>query len=297
MSVDNLPGAKANKPIFSLILATYGRVDEIGRLLDSLQAQTCQDFELIVVDQNPDERVLPFVQRAQAVGWSVQHLRLDRPNLSAARNAGMAVARGEWLAFPDDDCWYEPDTLAEVKAAALTRAGALDGLVINWVEQTHKTDPAQDSPLRLAAWRAFRGSDASSITLFIRAAVARDAGGFDERFGVGQWFGAGEETDFLLTLLARCARIERQPAARVHHAFGPRKAASLKGEWRFSLQRSRSWGALCRKHRLSAPVVLRGLVGPIGWLFLRPKGLVGLVQSVAATLGRMQGLVYWKDDR
>jgi glycosyltransferase involved in cell wall biosynthesis len=70
------------------VLATYGRVDEIGRLMDSLAAQTCVDFELIFADQNADERVLPFVQRAQAAGWRVQHLRLPEPNLSAARNAG-----------------------------------------------------------------------------------------------------------------------------------------------------------------------------------------------------------------
>lgn len=282
------------QPFFSLILATYGRVDEIGRLLDSLEAQVCQDFELIVADQNPDDRVLPFVQRAQAAGWAVQHLRLSQPNLSAARNAGMAVARGAWLALPDDDCWYEPDTLARVQAR-LQAEPALDGLVIHWVEQVHNVDPALDSPLSLAAWRRFKGSDASSITLFMRTELARRVGGFDERLGVGQWFGAGEETDFLLTVLAQGARIERLAEARVHHAFGARKALSLRGEWRFSLSRSRSWGALCRKHRLAWPVVLRGLAGPMSWLVLRPNGWVGVVQSVAATLGRLQGLLAWRN--
>lgn len=281
-------------PFFSLILATYGRVDEIGRLFDSLQAQSCQDFELIVVDQNPDDRVQPFVQRAQRTGWAVQHLRLTRPNLSAARNAGIAVARGAWIALPDDDCWYEPDTLERVHARAQAEP-RLDGVVAHWVEQTHKVDPTRDSPLRLEAWRRFKGSDASSIALFLRTALAGQGGGFDERLGVGQWFGAGEETDFLLTLLGRGAHIERLADARVHHAFGNRKALSLHGEWRFSLSRSRSWGALCRKHRLGGRVMLRGLLGPMGWMLLRPNGMVGIVQSVAATVGRVQGLLCWKD--
>lgn len=281
-------------PTFSLILATYGRVDEIGRLLDSLEAQSCRDFEFIVVDQNPDERLQPFVQRARQAGWPVQHLRLSRPNLSAARNAGIAVAGGEWIALPDDDCWYEPDTLAQVLARVRAQP-ALDGIVAHWVEQTHKVDPMQDSPLRLEAWRQFKGSDASSIALFLRTALARDVGGFDERLGVGQWFGAGEETDFLLSLLGRGACIVRLAEARVHHAFGARKATSLRGEWRFSLTRSRSWGALCRKHHLSLKVILRGLVGPLCWLLLRPTGWVGLVQSLAATVGRFQGLVCWRD--
>ncbi len=282
-------------PAFSLVLATYGRVDEIGRLLDSLAAQSCQDFELIVADQNPDDRVQPFVDRAREAGWAVQHLRLPQPNLSAARNAGMAVARGQWVALPDDDCWYEPDTLAQVRQR-IEAAPGLDGLVIQWVEQAHNVDPAHDSPLRLEAWRQFKGSDASSITLFLRASLAREVG-FDERMGVGQWFGAGEETDFLLAALAGGAHIERLAAARVHHAFGARKAGSLRGEWQFSLSRSRSWGALCRKHRLGWPVVLRGLIGPLGWMLLRPNGMVGVVQSVAATIGRFQGLVCWRARR
>lgn len=282
-------------PMFSLILATYGRVDEIGRLLDSLLAQSCRDFELIVADQNPDDRVLPYVERARQAGWAVLHLRLTRPNLSAARNAGIAVARGDWIALPDDDCWYEPDTLARVRDHVQAMPG-LDGVVAQWVEQTHKVDPALDSPLRLDAWRRFKGSDASSITLFLRTSLARQVGGFDERLGVGQWFGAGEETDFLLTLLGRGARIERLAQAHVHHAFGARKAVSLRGEWRFSLSRARSWGALCRKHRLGGWVMLRGLIGPMGWLLLRPNGLVGIVQSVAATVGRFQGLLCWRDE-
>lgn len=282
------------QPTFSLILATYGRVDEIGRLLDSLQVQTCQDFELIVVDQNPDERVLPFVQRAQAAGWAVQHLRQDRPNLSAARNAGMAVARGEWLALPDDDCWYEPDTLAEVKTAAQARAGELDGLVINWVEQAHKTDPAQDSPLRLEAWRRFRGSDASSITLFLRAARVREVGGFDERLGVGQWYGAGEETDLVLRLLAAGARLERLLSSRVHHAFGDRHHHDFRGALRFGRNRERGWGAICAKNRLPVLTIARGLFGPLLWPVLRPSGWCGLGRAIGVTAGRWQGYWGWR---
>lgn len=281
-------------PQFSLILATYGRVDEIGRLLDSLESQTCQDFELIVVDQNPDDRVMAYVQRARANGWQVQYLRLAQPNLSAARNAGIAVAHGAWIALPDDDCWYEPDTLACVKAR-LQAGGAPDGLSIRWVEQVHAVEPMRDSPLELARWRRFKGSDASSITLFLRTDLMRSVGGFDERLGVGQWFGAAEETDLLLTLLSRGARVERFTEARVHHAFGARKAESLRGEWRFSLSRSRSWGALCRKHGLPWLVVARGLVGPLCWPIVRPNGVAGVVQSVAAALGRLQGLMMWKN--
>lgn len=279
--------------MFSLILATYGRVDEIGRLLDSLARQTCRDFELIVADQNPDDRVLPYVVRAQQAGWAVQHLRLPTPNLSAARNAGARVATREWLAIPDDDCWYEPETLARV-ADRLAQSPPVDGLAIHWQEQVHRVPPESDTPLQLTAWRQFKGSDASSITLFLRTATVLKVGGFDERMGVGQWYGAGEETDLLLSLLADGARIERLPSARVHHDFGPRPVASLAAEYRQSRGRARGWGALCAKHRLPGMTILRGLVGPLAWPVARPDGVHGLARAAGVLVGRWQGYFRWR---
>ncbi len=279
-------------PLFSLILATYGRVDEIGRLLDSLQAQTCPDFELIVADQNADDRVVPFVDRARHLGWDVQHLRLSKPNLSAARNAGARIARGQWLAIPDDDCWYDPQTLALV-AARLASAPTVDGLAIHWFEQVHRVAPETDTPLRMEAWRRFKGSDASSITLFLRTELVRQVGGFDESMGVGQWCGAGEETDILLRLLKKGARIERLLTAHVHHAFGPRHLPSLGAEYRHARHRARGWGALCAKHRLPVLTVARGLAGPLVWPLLRPDGLPGLARAAGVLAGRWQGYVTW----
>jgi len=280
-------------PIFSLVLATYGRVDEIGRLMDSLAAQTCADFELIFADQNPDERVLPFVERARVAGWRYQHLRLAEPNLSAARNAGMQVAQGDWLAIPDDDCWYEPDTLARV----LERVSApplVDGIVIRWVEVADKVAAEDDSPLRAQAWRRFRGADASSIALFIRTDLARRVGGFDERLGVGQWYGAGEETDFLLRMLDVGAAIERLPAACVHHEFGQSYANEPGAEYRLARSRARGWGAICVKHRLPAWTVLRGLIGPLLWPVLRQGGPVGVARAAGVLIGRWQGFLAWR---
>lgn len=282
-----------SEPLFSLVLATYGRVDEIGRLLDSLESQSCQEFELIVADQNGDERLAPYVARAKRAGWQVQHLRLTRPNLSAARNAGARVARGAWLAIPDDDCWYEPDTLTRV-AAQLRESPMLDGLAIRWVEQSHRVAPELDTPLNLAAWRRFKGSDASSITLFLRTDLVQRIGGFDERIGVGQWCGAGEETDIVLRLLEQGARIERLDTAKVHHAFGPRPVASLAAEYRQARGRARGWGALCAKHRLPFSTICRGLLGPLAWPVARPDGLPGLYRAAGVLVGRWQGYFGWR---
>jgi GT2 family glycosyltransferase len=294
--------AQGGQPALSLILASYGRADDIGRLVASLAAQTERSFELIVVDQNLDERVKPHVDRARQLGLDVQHLRLTRPNLSAARNRGLAAARGEWVAFPDDDCWYEPETLACLREAAGAQAEA-SILVADWVEAgaaARGSSSEQTGPLSLRAWRNFRGGDASSITLFMRRHWAERLGGFDERLGVGQWFGSGEETDLVLSALSHGARAERAPRVRVHHAHAA--AASLdrlsaRQIWAGTLARARGTGAVYAKHRLSATVIARGLLAP--WvnallgLLSRRHGLGGMVQAAALTLGRWQGWRQW----
>ncbi|MDT9001331.1 glycosyltransferase family A protein [Paucibacter sp. APW11] len=278
----------------SLVLATVGRTDDLARGLDALCRQTDQRFEVLLVDQNPDDRLNVLVDEAKAGGLNIRHLRLGRPSLSGARNLGIAQATGEVIAFPDDDCWYEPDTVARV-LAAFEADSALDGLSINWVEQSQVLGQRADGhALELAAWRAYRGGEASSISLFLKAALLRRLHGFDERLGVGQWFGAAEEIDLVLRALHAGARIEGLSTARVHHAFGRRPAVALSQAWRSAMSRARGTGAIYAKHRLSVWIVLRGLLAPTVKALLRP-GLQSMAVGLATSWGRLQGLRQWRE--
>lgn len=277
----------------SLVLATVGRVDDVGRLVQSLIAQTSPAFELIVVDQNADDCLLPHVQAARQAGLAVNHVRLQPPNLSAARNLGIAQAQGDIVAFPDDDCWYEPQVIEAVLHGFQAPVG-WSGVVAQWVEQTqaHGGQPA-DPALSLARWRRFRDGDASSISLFIKTSSLRLVGGFDARLGVGQWFGAGEETDLILTLLASGARLGRCPDARVHHRFAPAVQAQAAANWRPLLRRARGTGALYVKHRLPPAVVMRGLLAPLAKAVRPWRGLHAMQLALATSAGRLQGALAW----
>lgn len=280
---------------FSLVLATVGRTETLDRLFDSLVGQTFSDFEVIVVDQNPDERVLPMLERARARGLSIQHLRQQEANLSNARNRGMQQARGEVVAFPDDDCWYESCTL-QAAFDCFNRELALAGLVANWVEQGEATSPGVDRELlQLGAWRRFRGGHASSISLFLRRDLLQRLEGFDPRFGVGQWFGAGEETDLLLRALASGAAIRRDHSVRVHHRFlSASERKPMAGGFAAVRRRQRGAGAVYAKNHLPAWVVARGLVSPLLLSILRWQGYVQLRLAWATTLGRAEGYWRWK---
>ena len=92
-------------PSFDLVVATVDRVAELERLLASLDAQTHHGFRVLLVDQNPDDRLAPIVGRPRS--FELVRLRSER-GLSRARNAALDRIQADLVAFPDDDCSYEP---------------------------------------------------------------------------------------------------------------------------------------------------------------------------------------------
>lgn len=280
------------------MLATVGRTDELSTALDSIASQHEQPVEVIVVDQNIDDRLVPIVQRARDQGLVMRHLHSQPQALSRARNVGLRVAVGDVVAFPDDDCWYEPTTLAMV-SAAFREHPSCDGLVAQWSEHAATRPPNSSGPdghvLSIARWRAFRDGDASSICLFLRRNLLNRIGAFDEFLGVGAWFGAAEETDVILRALEAGALIVRRPEVVVHHPCqqqdSPKRISS--SEFRRLMIRARGTGALYAKHRLAPYVIFRGLTGPL-FNSLWPFGhRLSMLAAVAMVTGRVQGLVRW----
>jgi hypothetical protein len=284
-------GVVEQPPSLSLVMATYGRAEELKPAIGSLLAQTDRKFELIVVDQNKDDRIVPMLRQAREAGLEVRHIRQDIPNLSLARNVGLDHARGAIIAFPDDDCWYEPDVVATVRQTFLARSGSLDGIVARWVESDPEGKRPQDD-ISGEAWRRFRGGDATSFTLFLPTDRLREIGGFDPMLGTGRWFGAAEETDLILRLLASGARLRYVPDARIHHAHADWPAAT-RGQCRRERMYGRGTGALYCKHTLSPWVVARGLVGPLIRALGAPRPLGALALGACAVWGRIEGMAGW----
>lgn len=274
----------------SLVLATIQRTDDVGRLVASLIDQTSRAFELIVVDQNADDRLAPYLRLAREAGLDVRHERMQMPGLSAARNRGIERAKHSILAFPDDDCWYERDVIENV--IATFGQHPVSGVVARWVEQAGGNF---NTPyfLELAAWRAFRGGYASSITLFVQKSLMESVGGFDERFGVGKWYGAAEETDFILNALSSGARIAYQPQVRVHHRYAASSSAPVALRCRNARRRSRGTGALYAKHGLPWTVVFRGVVAPVFLSVFRARP-AEVAPAFFTVLGRVEGFLRWK---
>jgi glycosyltransferase involved in cell wall biosynthesis len=276
-------------PAVSLIVATVGRTTELDALFDSLAAQSFKDFDVIVVDQNDDDRLLPHLQRARLLGLTLTHLRHHPANLSAARNVGIAAAKGEWVGFPDDDCWYDT-MLLEQLAERFGCRDAMSGAAVRWVETG---EPPFTAPsLSWNRSRMFRDIPVASFMLFFHRQLFERIGGFDCQLGVGLWFGAAEETDLVLRALRHGALLTYHPSAMVHH---PVKIPPPNRQARIAVrQRARGTGALYAKHALPLWVVVRGLLAPV----VRPllKGSFGaeLAQGFAVMLGRLDGMLGWR---
>jgi glycosyltransferase involved in cell wall biosynthesis len=82
-------------------MATINRDQEISRFLAKLDAQTHQDFELIVVDQNSDDRLCRVIETYQN-RFTIRHLRSSVTGASRSRNLGLREAKGDIIGFPDD---------------------------------------------------------------------------------------------------------------------------------------------------------------------------------------------------
>lgn len=276
-------------PAVSLIVATVERTVELDRLFASLAMQTYRDFDIIVVDQNVDDRLLPYLERARNSGLAVQHLRHHPANLSAARNVGIAAATGRWVCFPDDDCWYERDLLEKLRHR-FDCDEALSGAAVQWAEEGVPPDAG-----RQLSWersKMFRDIPTASFQLFFHRGLFDRIGNFDCRLGVGLFFGAGEETDLILRALRAGALLTYEPEAKVHHPIKiPAPTPQARQAMRY---RQRGAGALWAKHHLPAWVIVRGLAAPL----VRPllKGSLGadLALGYATFKGRLDGLIGWK---
>lgn len=270
--------------MISLVVATKGRVAEIGALFESLAHQE-PPFEVILVDQNGDGRLDPL-----AAGWAgrfaLTHLRMAAANANAGRNLGLRHARGDLVAFPDDDCLLKPGTLAQVRAAFADPALAV------------LTGPAEapEGGLGSGRWRADAGpitlanawTSVIEFNLWLRRDVALALGGFDERMGPGARFGSAEGNDLVCRALAAGHAARYEPALRVVHPDKRLTPEAVERAGRYGL----GLGFALRRHRVPigtwAPFLYRPLAGAMLAL-LRGRGLHARYYWATAK-GRLEGM-------
>jgi len=226
---------------FSLIMATYGRKEEIDIFLKSLTVQTydISKVEIIIVDQN-DKIILDDICSKYNSILNIKHIKSDKKGLSFNRNIGLEVASGKYIAFPDDDCTYYPNTLLEVEKifneeknldVALGRIydkKTQKNIIRNWKNYLYKVNINN-------FFLSY-----SSITIFLKRNTIK----FDDQFGVGTFFGSSEDADYILQLLKSKKSIVYTPNIEVWHPDLSGNVMSEEKIYSYGL----GFGALVKKH-------------------------------------------------
>jgi len=256
----------------SLILATKTRVAEIERFLRSLTQQGHGDLELIVVDQNEDNRLEATLGQSKHL-FPILHLRSE-PGLSSARNVGMASATGDILAFPDDDCWYPEGLMARVISQFQSRP-LVDGFTGRSEDARGQASGGSFSRCQGRVDIANVWKKGISYTIFLRSSVCAAVGPFDEELGVGARtrFGSGEETDYLIRTVKLGFNIHYLPDLVVFH---PNPILYNRSHRSKAFRYGVGMGRVLSKHRynlcFSFYTILRPFAGAVlSLLTLRPR--------------------------
>lgn len=115
-----------NNPLVSVVIPTYGRIEHLLRALKSVEKQSYDNIEIIVVDDNsPQSQKGELVKQELAnIGYSSKYIEHeDNKGANEARKTGIISSTGQYIAFlDDDDYWFEDKIFKQVKAALETEA-------------------------------------------------------------------------------------------------------------------------------------------------------------------------------
>lgn len=205
-------------PQISAVVCTYRREESLCDVLSDLLAQEGVEAEILVMDQTRDhapETLAFFARHADRL----RRVTLPEPNLPAARNEAVRMARAEVIAFADDDLRLPPDLLrgmvdqfedAEVEGLAplVVVAGAPPG-----------RDVEQRYGFR-GDWRSARRLRVDSVMgacMAFRREAILGVGGFDEALGRLNRTAAGEDTEFCRRFTRSGRGLWLSPSMQVKH--------------------------------------------------------------------------------
>jgi peptidoglycan/xylan/chitin deacetylase (PgdA/CDA1 family)/GT2 family glycosyltransferase len=277
-------------PITSVVIPTVGRPHYVQDLVKSLLDGEVAPDEILVVDNRPsDRRTADMVERDFGDRPHVRYVAEPVPGASRARNDGLRAARGELVAFLDDDvvadtgwlraaheawtttphvgCVTGPILPAELKTPAQLLVQAYGGFDKGFTRRVYDLDRNRlDHPLYPYLVGTY-GSGANA--LFHREWLLR-LGGFDERLGPGTPTRSGEDLDVLLRMVLDGASVAYEPAALVwhHHRFAYADLRRMAFDYGVGL------GALFTKHLTANPRSLAAIARrlPAGLALLLAPG-------------------------
>jgi glycosyltransferase involved in cell wall biosynthesis len=180
----------------SVIVPAFNRAYCLAGAIDSVLAQTVPVHEIIVVDDGSTDGTREFVARYQG---RVRYHWQENRGLSAARNVGIAMATGSWLAFLDSDDWWHPDKIRLQLDALERNPEAALVYADYWQCYSDGRRVRSQLPTPEFLWPRLRYTNplAAGSTMLVKKSAVVEVGAFDESLR------AAEDWDILVRLRMR----------------------------------------------------------------------------------------------
>jgi len=239
------PGGKTTAetaaPLFTIAICTFNRADMLRGAIESVfqDCVTAGKFEVLVVDNNSTDGTCDLVEDMAGRDPRLRYVFEPTQGLSNARNTAIREARGEYVAFIDDECrvpfhWLEVAEEIAERCAPEAFGGPYNAVFETlppiWMKPEYFSSPRHSPGRReLTSGEYLPGGN-----MFWQKDVIESLGGFDSRFGVsGKTISVGEETHAQNELRRRhaSASIVYDPALAVGHLVRDEKT-----RWRWVLR-------------------------------------------------------------
>lgn len=242
----------------SLILCSVNRVQPVENFFNSLLLQTFTNYEVVVIDQNTDNRLEQIIDKFSS-RVSIKVLKTT-PGLSKSRNLGLRNIDGDIVCFPDDDCEYTHNLLFNVNEY-FQENREIDFILGKTIDPRTKLISAGKNIQKEGEVKChhFGGS---STSLFIHLRSQDVYFHFDEKFGTGAQYPAEEENDLIMRLVNMNRRGIYLPENIV--IYHPNKDDDYTNINR-GIDRGFAFGALIAKHLFTGC----GLIYFFNYLFFR----------------------------
>ena len=132
-------GVSKNLPLISIIVPCYNVADYLECCVESLVAQTYGNTEILLIDDGSTDSTDEIAKKFSDKYENVFYYYKENGGLSSARNSGIALSKGEYIAFVDSDDWVDPDFISKLYDAILE--GCADIAVCGY----HKEENDQDN--------------------------------------------------------------------------------------------------------------------------------------------------------
>lgn len=177
--------------MISILMSTHNPITEyFKKCLDSIFSQTYQDFEIVLIDDGSEQKVIDYLKKEEIDLSKIKHIRLDKNvGLPRALNIGLKECKGEYIARMDDDDIMLPTRLE--KQLDYIQKNNLDGC-FTWYDTIDNSDniiskqSIEISNEKMLSQLLNKGNIFCHASLFLKKSVFEEINGYDENLRYAQ---------------------------------------------------------------------------------------------------------------